>query len=151
MKGGRKRGPDTAKRRGVGWPEARPARRIFIRGSPEVLAFLRRGSSYHRPGGIRIIPMPSCTAFVPIMRIPMARIRPRSASAAMAIFEPLVAEKVVEAMLAEQPTITDLRDVQFDARPDNVQLLGGRPVALRVTNRETGESTWQAGGIFMQL
>lgn len=54
-------------------------------------------------------------------------------------FEPPVAEKIFEEMLAEQPRITVLRQRQFDALPENCTLVQGRLAEIRVLNRDTGE------------
>jgi len=49
-------------------------------------------------------------------------------------FEPSVAEKIFETMLAEQPKVTVLKRRQFDAAGDNVSLDGSALKAIRVTN-----------------
>jgi hypothetical protein len=64
-------------------------------------------------------------------------------------FEPSVAEKIFEAMLAEQPSVTVLRLRQFDARPENVTLESGRLAAIRVTDRKTGAVEAFAGKVFV--
>jgi hypothetical protein len=64
-------------------------------------------------------------------------------------FEPSVAEKVFEAMLAEQPSVTVLRGRQFDARPENVTLEAGRLAAIRVTDQQTGAVESFAAEVFI--
>ncbi len=64
-------------------------------------------------------------------------------------FEPSVAESVLELMLSEHPAIAVVRNAQFDALPENVRVVDGRPSALRVTDRQTGAATWQAGRVFI--
>lgn len=61
-------------------------------------------------------------------------------------FEASVAERVFQAMLAEQPNVRVLTRQQFDHdQPGNVELDGSRPVALTVTDRDSGERTrWTA-------
>lgn len=51
-------------------------------------------------------------------------------------FEPSVAEKIFEQMLAEQPKITVLKMRQFDAAKENVTLEGTRLAGIKVTSRE---------------
>ncbi|WP_165246410.1 FAD-dependent oxidoreductase [Paludisphaera soli] len=54
-------------------------------------------------------------------------------------FEPRVAEAVFEQMLAEHlDRLTVVRNRQFDADPENVDLEDGRLVAIRVRDRKTG-------------
>ncbi|OJW22728.1 MAG: hypothetical protein BGO49_00745 [Planctomycetales bacterium 71-10] len=54
-------------------------------------------------------------------------------------FEPRVAERVFEDLLAERKDgLTVLRNRQFDAEPGNVDVEGGRVVAVRVRDRATG-------------
>jgi hypothetical protein len=53
-------------------------------------------------------------------------------------FEPRVAERIFQEMLAEHPRVTVLRMRQFDADPDHTQLENGRLARITVTNRETG-------------
>jgi hypothetical protein len=64
-------------------------------------------------------------------------------------FEPSVAERVFEQMLAEHPRITVLRQRQFDADAANVTLDDGRLVRAKVTNRVTGEAEWVAAKVFI--
>jgi len=64
-------------------------------------------------------------------------------------FEPSVAEKVFAAMLAEHPSIAVRRMRQFDAQPGNVTLENGRPVAIRVLNRETNAIETYRGKVFV--
>jgi len=64
-------------------------------------------------------------------------------------FEPSVAERVLEAMLADTPRITVLRHVQFEARPENVRWREGRPQAIRVTDPRGGNEAWHEGRTFI--
>lgn len=64
-------------------------------------------------------------------------------------FEPSVAERVFEEMLAEQPGVTVLRLRQFDADPENVTLADGRLVEIRITNRETKRVEIYRGKVFI--
>lgn len=64
-------------------------------------------------------------------------------------FEPSVAEKVFAAMLAEHPSIKVLRMRQFDAKPENVTIENGRPVAIRVLSRETSAIETYRGKVFI--
>jgi hypothetical protein len=64
-------------------------------------------------------------------------------------FEPSVAEKVFERMLAEQPRIAVRRLRQFDVDPKNVSLAGSRLQAIRVTNRETNAIERYRGHVFV--
>ncbi len=64
-------------------------------------------------------------------------------------FEPSVAERVFEAMLAEHPAIAVLRHRQFDARPECVTLEAGRLAAIRVTDRATGAVEAYAAKVFV--
>ena len=64
-------------------------------------------------------------------------------------FEPGVAEKVFEAMLAEAPAITILRNRQFDAGAKNVTMQGARLTALTVTNRDSGARETYRGAVFV--
>jgi hypothetical protein len=64
-------------------------------------------------------------------------------------FEPGVAEKVFEAMLAGEPNVTVLRDRQFDAKPENVVLDGTRLAALIVTDRGTGRGETYRAKVFV--
>lgn len=54
-------------------------------------------------------------------------------------FEPRVAEKVFEGLIAEhKQRLRVIRDRQFDAEPENVVLQEGRVVAIRARDRKTG-------------
>jgi hypothetical protein len=64
-------------------------------------------------------------------------------------FEPSVAERVFEAMLAELPNITVLRMRQFDAEPDRVDRRDGAIRSIRVLNRTTGEPEAYRGRVFV--
>jgi hypothetical protein len=64
-------------------------------------------------------------------------------------FEPSVAEKVLEEMLGEHPSIEVRRRRQFDARPDRVKRQGGRLVSLVVTNLSTGAEEIVRGRMFV--
>jgi hypothetical protein len=64
-------------------------------------------------------------------------------------FEPSVAEKVFEQMLAEHPKITVRKMRQFDAKPDNVRLENGAVSVIRVVNRETKEGEYYKGKVFI--
>lgn len=64
-------------------------------------------------------------------------------------FEPHVAERVLEAMLAEHADITVLRQRQFDALRDNVTLEGTRLKAMTVTNLSTGNFETYEGDVFI--
>jgi hypothetical protein len=63
-------------------------------------------------------------------------------------FEPSVAERVFEDMLAETPRVTVLRQAQFDSSPANVRRKYGRPDAIRVTH-VGGEQRWVEGRVFI--
>lgn len=64
-------------------------------------------------------------------------------------FEPSVAERVFQQMLAEQPRVRVLTMRQFDAEPQNVRLDEGRLTAVTVTNRETGAPEQYLGRVFI--
>lgn len=64
-------------------------------------------------------------------------------------FEPSVAEKVLEKLLEECPTVRVFRERQFDAVRANVRLEGTRLRACRVTHRPTGRPEWYAGRVFV--
>jgi hypothetical protein len=64
-------------------------------------------------------------------------------------FEASVAEKIFEAMLAEQPKITVLKRRQFDAKPENVTLENGAIVAIKILNRDTRASETYRGKVFI--
>ncbi len=64
-------------------------------------------------------------------------------------FEPSVAAKVFEQMLAEQPKVTVLKRRQFDAKPANVTLDGQALTKVRVTNLEGGTTEEYAGKRFV--
>ncbi len=64
-------------------------------------------------------------------------------------FEPSVAERVLEAMLAEQPQVTVRRRRQFDAVHDAVRTDGRRLTAIRVIARDGGAAEWYHGQVFI--
>jgi len=65
-------------------------------------------------------------------------------------FEPSVAEKIFEQMLAEhQDKITVLPRRQFDAKPENVTLVHGAITQITVTHRDTREIERYAGKVFL--
>ena len=64
-------------------------------------------------------------------------------------FEPSVAEKTFEQMLAEHPKIAVLKMRQFDAKPDNVRLENGAITIIRVINRETKAGEYYKGKVFI--
>lgn len=64
-------------------------------------------------------------------------------------FEPSVAERVLEQMIAEHPTIEVLKMRQFDVRPDRIAVSGGRIQRIIVLNRETGALETYAGDVFI--
>jgi hypothetical protein len=65
-------------------------------------------------------------------------------------FEPSVAEKIFEAMLAEHAgRITVLRRRQFDALPENVLKRRGSVRQITVTNRDTGGRERYRGAVFI--
>jgi hypothetical protein len=64
-------------------------------------------------------------------------------------FEPSVAERIFEAMLAEHPSIAVLRLRQFDARPGNVTFESGRLTAIRVTDLSTRVVEAYAAKVFI--
>lgn len=64
-------------------------------------------------------------------------------------FEPSVAEKVFEAMIAAEPNLTVLRRRQFDARPENVVKDGSRLAEITVTEREKGGRETYRAAVFI--
>lgn len=64
-------------------------------------------------------------------------------------FEPSVAENVFEAMLAEQPSITVLKQRQFDADANNVIRNDARIAHIVVTNRETNAREEYGAQVFV--
>jgi hypothetical protein len=64
-------------------------------------------------------------------------------------FEPRVAERIFQQMLAEQPRITVLRMRQFDADPADAHLEDGRLARIVVTDRETGAREEFRGRVFI--
>ena len=64
-------------------------------------------------------------------------------------FEPSVAERVFESMLAEHAEITVLRMRQFDALPDRVTLENGYIQEIGVVNRLTGALERYGGRVFI--
>ncbi len=65
-------------------------------------------------------------------------------------FEPSVAAQIFAAMLAEQPNITVLVRQQFDHDVSGaVEMDGNRPVAVTVTDRDSGERTRWTANVFI--
>lgn len=64
-------------------------------------------------------------------------------------FEPSVAEKVLEQMLAECPAISVLKRRQFDAEAHNVSLAAADIRQITVTNRDSGQPEHYAARIFI--
>jgi hypothetical protein len=64
-------------------------------------------------------------------------------------FEPSVAERIFEAMLAEHPSVAVRRGRQFDARPEHVTLDGARLAAIRVTDLATRAVEAYAAKVFI--
>jgi hypothetical protein len=65
-------------------------------------------------------------------------------------FEPSVAEKVFGAMLNEDSSkITVLKMRQFDAEPQNIELLSGKITRITILNRETKKNEEFAGSVFI--
>jgi hypothetical protein len=64
-------------------------------------------------------------------------------------FEPSVAEKVFEKMLAEQPKITVRKMREFDAKKENVTLDGTKLARIRVLNRENNQMEAYAAKCFI--
>lgn len=64
-------------------------------------------------------------------------------------FEPAVGERVLLAMLAEQPRIAVRLHRQFDALAANVDRIDGRLAAVRVTDRSSGRVETCAGRAFV--
>jgi hypothetical protein len=65
-------------------------------------------------------------------------------------FEPSVAERVFEQMLAEvAPEVTVRKRRQFDARAEDVTLDGAKVARVRVTNRDGGAVEEYAGRVFV--
>ncbi|MEX1017449.1 MAG: FAD-dependent oxidoreductase [Phycisphaeraceae bacterium] len=65
-------------------------------------------------------------------------------------FEPSVAERVFETMLAEQAeAVTVLTERQFDALPDRVQREAGRVASIDVRNCQTGQFESYRGRVFV--
>lgn len=64
-------------------------------------------------------------------------------------FEPQVAERVLEGMLAAQPSIRVLRERQFDAEPRNVTSGPAGLASIRILNRGTGALEQVRGRIFV--
>ena len=65
-------------------------------------------------------------------------------------FEPSVAEKVFEEMLAEQKgKITDLTKRQFNFSDGDLQMTGTKITGIRVVNRTTGADEYYSGMIFV--
>ena len=64
-------------------------------------------------------------------------------------FEPSVAAKIFDDLLAEHPRITVLLMRQFDALPENVRLEGGRLTHVDVTDRRGGRRERYGGKVFI--
>lgn len=64
-------------------------------------------------------------------------------------FEPSVAQRVFEEMVAGEPNITLLYRRQFDSEPDNTTLEGRRLTVIRVLDRATGAIEEVQGGVFI--
>lgn len=65
------------------------------------------------------------------------------------LFEPSVAEKVFEGMLADHPRVEVRRQRQFDAEEGNVELENNRIRGICVSNRETGAREAYRGQVFI--
>lgn len=64
-------------------------------------------------------------------------------------FEPSVAAKILNEMLAEYPAITVRTLRQFDALQENVTLRNGSIAAIRILNRQTGATEEVRGKVFV--
>ena len=65
-------------------------------------------------------------------------------------FEPTVAEKIFETMLAEQKErITIRRRRQFDALPENIKLVNHAIRQIAIKNRQTGKKETYTGKVFI--
>lgn len=64
-------------------------------------------------------------------------------------FEPRVAEKIFQDLLAEHPRVTVLLHRQFEALPANVKLEEQRLTQIEVTNRESGATESFRGRVFI--
>jgi len=64
-------------------------------------------------------------------------------------FEPSVAERTFNEMIAAEPLITLLLRRQFDSEPDNTTLAGRRLTAIRVLDRDTGAIEEFKGCVFI--
>lgn len=65
-------------------------------------------------------------------------------------FEPSVAERIFEAMLADHAdAVAVLKERQFDARPDRVRCRAGRVEAIDVQHRVTGQLESYRGCVFV--
>jgi hypothetical protein len=64
-------------------------------------------------------------------------------------FEPSIAEKVLEGMLADYPSIVVRRRRQFDALPERVTRDGSRLCEIRVVDRDTGDIETYAAHTFI--
>lgn len=64
-------------------------------------------------------------------------------------FEASVAEKVLLAILAEQPRIRVLLNRQFDASPDNVEKTGSRLTGIEILDLSTGQIEAVRGRVFI--
>jgi hypothetical protein len=64
-------------------------------------------------------------------------------------FEPSVAERIFERMIAEQPKLRVLKMRQFDAKPENVVIQQGRLREVRVLNLQTSQTEQYAAQVFI--
>lgn len=64
-------------------------------------------------------------------------------------FEPSVAERIFEQMVAEHPKLRVLKMRQFDARPENVVVQEGRLREIRVLDRPSGQQERYAAEVFI--
>lgn len=64
-------------------------------------------------------------------------------------FEPSVAERIFETMIAEQPKLRVLKMRQFDAKPENVVIQQGRLREVRVLNLQTSQTEQYAAQVFV--
>jgi hypothetical protein len=64
-------------------------------------------------------------------------------------FEPSVAERIFETMIAEQPNLRVLKMRQFDAKPENVVIQQGRLREVRVLNLQTSQMEQYVAQVFI--
>ncbi|MCX7045769.1 MAG: FAD-dependent oxidoreductase [Candidatus Sumerlaeota bacterium] len=64
-------------------------------------------------------------------------------------FEPSVAEKILNAMIREQPMIQTRLRCQFDAAPENVKLENGRLTQIQILDRDSGKREWLSARVFI--